>query len=51
VAGLYPYFFARGWTAMLNSLGFAVEAEPVSAGTPFANVLLTAHAGGRPGPP
>ena len=39
------------WTAMLNSLGFAVEAEPVSAGTPFANVLLTAHAGSRPRQP
>ncbi|HKQ25389.1 MAG TPA: class I SAM-dependent methyltransferase [Burkholderiales bacterium] len=36
------------WTAMLNSLGFAVEAEAVSAGTPFANVLLTARAGSRP---
>ena len=36
------------WTATLNSLGFAVEAEPVSAGTPFSNVLLTARAGGRP---
>ncbi len=37
------------WTAMLNSLGFAVEAEPIGAGTPFANVLLMAHARGRPG--
>ena len=39
------------WTAMLNGLGFAVEAEPVSAGTPFANVLLMARAGSRPGQP
>jgi SAM-dependent methyltransferase len=39
------------WTTMLHTLGFAVEAEPMSAGTPFANVLLTAHAGTRPGRP
>lgn len=31
------------WIAMLGSLGFMVEAEPLSAGTPFANVLLTAR--------
>lgn len=31
------------WAAMLHRLGFAVEAEPMSAGTPFANVLLTAQ--------
>jgi len=39
------------WTAMLHRFGFAVEAEPMSAGTPFANVLLTARAGRRPGRP
>ena len=39
------------WTAMLHSFGFAVEAEPMSEGTPFVNVLLTAHAGSRPGRP
>lgn len=39
------------WTAMLHSFGFAVEAEPMSAGTPFANVLLTARAGTGPGRP
>jgi SAM-dependent methyltransferase len=33
------------WTAMLRSFGFAVEAEPMSAGTPFANVLLNARRG------
>ena len=33
------------WTAMLHSFGFAVEAEPMSAGTPFANVLLNARRG------
>jgi len=39
------------WTAMLHSFGFAVEAQPMSEGTPFVNVLLTAHAGSRPGRP
>jgi SAM-dependent methyltransferase len=39
------------WTAMLHNFGFAVETEPMSAGTPFANVLLTARAGTRPGRP
>ena len=34
---------------MLDSFGFAVEAEPMSAGTPFANVLLTARAGSGAG--
>jgi SAM-dependent methyltransferase len=28
------------WKEMLEALGFAVEAVPMSAGTPFANVLL-----------
>ncbi|MGQ0578284.1 MAG: methyltransferase [Betaproteobacteria bacterium] len=31
------------WTALLHGFGFAVEAEPMSEGTPFANVLLTAR--------
>jgi SAM-dependent methyltransferase len=31
------------WIALLHRSGFEVEAEPMSAGTPFANVLLTAH--------
>ncbi|HEV8647142.1 MAG TPA: class I SAM-dependent methyltransferase [Burkholderiales bacterium] len=39
------------WIAMLHSFGFVVEAEPMSAGTPFANMLLTARAGSRPGRP
>ena len=30
------------WTAQLESLGFAVRSEPMSQGTPFANVLLVA---------
>ncbi len=30
---------------MLHRFGFAVEAEPMSAGTPFANVLLNARRG------
>jgi SAM-dependent methyltransferase len=28
------------WTALLQGIGFAVEAAPMSRGTPFANVLL-----------
>ena len=35
------------WTTTLQSLGFAVEAIPMSAGTPFANVLLAARLQGR----
>jgi cyclopropane fatty-acyl-phospholipid synthase-like methyltransferase len=30
------------WRARLEELGFAVASEPMSAGTPFANVLLVA---------
>jgi SAM-dependent methyltransferase len=32
----------RGWTEALEQLGFAVDARPMSARTPFANVLLVA---------
>ena len=32
------------WRAALETLGFAVRAEPMSRGTPFANVLLVARA-------
>ncbi len=41
-----PPHFARplsSWVAMLNNLGFAVDAVPMSQGTPFSNVLLTAQ--------
>jgi len=31
------------WVAQLESLGFEVRSEPMSQGTPFANVLLVAH--------
>jgi SAM-dependent methyltransferase len=31
------------WMAELEALGFAVAATPMSAGTPFANVLLVAR--------
>ena len=31
------------WIALLEKLGFAVRAEPMSRGTPFANVLLVAR--------
>lgn len=34
---------AAEWTARLESLGFSVSALPMSAGTPFANVLLVAR--------
>ncbi|RYF39735.1 MAG: class I SAM-dependent methyltransferase [Comamonadaceae bacterium] len=33
------------WRRVLASLGFTVQAQPMSEGTPFANVLLVAHAG------
>ena len=33
------------WTALLRELGFSVRAVPMSAGTPFANVLLVADRG------
>lgn len=38
--------FARplsSWVAMLNNLGFAVDTQPLSQGTPFSNVLLVAQ--------
>lgn len=31
------------WTAQLESLGFQVHSQPMSQGTPFANVLLVAR--------
>ncbi|MGH8706678.1 MAG: class I SAM-dependent methyltransferase, partial [Burkholderiales bacterium] len=31
------------WRTTLEALGFAVQAEPMSRGTPFANVLLSAR--------
>ena len=31
------------WTKQLEALGFDVRPQPMSAGTPFANVLLVAH--------
>ncbi|MCA0242224.1 MAG: class I SAM-dependent methyltransferase [Proteobacteria bacterium] len=34
------------WTALLHALGFAVQAVPMSRGTPFANVLLVAEVPG-----
>ena len=41
-----PPTFGRplsGWVARLHSLGFRVQPVPMSAGTPFANVLLVAE--------
>lgn len=35
------------WSRALQALGFSVRAEPMSRGTPFANVLLVARAPGR----
>lgn len=31
------------WSALLARHGFRIEREPMSQGTPFANILLTAH--------
>lgn len=39
-------FFCRtigDWTTLLSRLGFRIEREPMSQGTPFANILLTAR--------
>lgn len=33
----------RAWVAALENLGFAVDVRPMSQGTPFANVLLSAR--------
>ncbi len=32
------------WQRVLESLGFSVHVQPMSEGTPFANVMLVAHA-------
>jgi len=37
------YRTAAGWTGLLQALGFSVTVEPMSAGTPFANVLFVAR--------
>ena len=37
------YRGARSWCSLFERLGFAVESEPMSAGTPFANVLFVAR--------
>jgi SAM-dependent methyltransferase len=49
VRGGFPRFHTRGlaaWIAAVERAGFAVEAVPMSAGTPFANVLLVARRAG-----
>lgn len=38
----------QDWTRLLQGLGFAVQAVPMSRGTPFANVLLVAQLQGQP---
>ena len=37
------YRGAVQWTGLLEALGFSVTTEPMSAGTPFANVLFVAR--------
>ena len=37
------YRSAGEWTRLLDSLGFTVESEPMSRGTPFANILHAAR--------
>lgn len=42
----WPRFHPRPigeWRALLERLGFSVETEPMSAGTPFANVMIVAR--------
>ena len=44
--GAWPRLYTRGlkaWIAAVERAGFSVEAVPMSAGTPFANVLLVAR--------
>ena len=44
--GSWPSLHARPldeWRALLESLGFAVSTQPMSQGTPFANVLCVAR--------
>lgn len=41
------YRSAAQWTGLLKSLGFSVVTEPMSAGTPFANVLYIARKSNR----
>jgi cyclopropane fatty-acyl-phospholipid synthase-like methyltransferase len=46
----WPRLYCRPlseWVACLERLGFVVEPKPMSQGTPFANVLLVAHLGGK----
>jgi cyclopropane fatty-acyl-phospholipid synthase-like methyltransferase len=41
----WPRFYCRSlaeWTALLEDIGYSVVAQPMSQGTPFANVLLIA---------
>jgi len=35
----------KEWQRVLASLGFTVQAQPMSQGTPFANVMLVAQRG------
>ncbi len=39
----HQYRSAAQWAELLDALGFAVRAEPMSRGTPFANVLFVAR--------
>jgi SAM-dependent methyltransferase len=46
VRGGWPRLYTRGlksWITVVEQAGFRVEAAPMSAGTPFANVLLVAR--------
>ena len=41
----WPQFYSRPlaeWTSLLDGIGYSVIAQPMSQGTPFANVLLIA---------
>jgi SAM-dependent methyltransferase len=43
--GLAPLYCrpVAAWLTLLHEIGFETEAVPMSAGTPFANVMLIAH--------
>lgn len=39
----FHYRDRKGWTALVERLGLAVDARPMAHGTPYANVLLVAR--------
>jgi uncharacterized protein (DUF2062 family) len=44
----FHYRSREEWNALLRRLGFEVADEPMAKGTPYSNVLITAHLGLKP---